>query len=507
MSKIDTLLKKSKGKLKGDEVGRLMIADLIECYKHALTGGDVNTGLFSEKEKTELVNALEGKEEIARYNKYRYLNDFLTRFPTLNALQEQIFDNYYFRLYSLLKTAQSAEHEYWFDHFTPLIVTEEQYRELTAKQQAEERERTYTAFDIFLDFLNDVLMKYESGNRLKIRKDIDKTKSLPITNERIKKYYYDKGQNGHYETEDGETESQVNPVVWREFFDAGLLKFVDEREAPEDAKAFETLEDASAWYNPDENRGDYAETPNNNMLEEFKADFPSIYSYIWGMMIKEPALEPIKKMTAEELTTAPFITGLELANAGILDYKHRINEEYRGSDVNYCGVAVLKAGIYNTETATLDRMPHYHFLSEHLLTGDTKDVIEEYLDTIANSLIQLYSYNTVLNLISEKLAIEGLEVFYSNMQDRQDRIAILNDLFEDFYSISRDGRTPDEKPTEELRAEIKELLPCIDIRKYRPTEELYNRLKDDFTLESLEGKGLAYTDEVANAIREAIEGV
>ena len=187
--------------------------------------------------------------------------------------------------------------------------------------------------------------------------------------------------------------------MWREFFDAGLLKFVDEREAPEDARAFETLEDASAWYNPDENRGDYAETPNNNMLEEFKADFPSIYSYIWGMMIKEPALEPIKEMTTEELTTAPFITGLELANAGILDYKHRINEEYRGNDINYCGVAVLKAGIYNTETATLDRMPHYHFLSEHLLTGDTKDVIEEYLDTIANSLIQLYSYNTVLDLI------------------------------------------------------------------------------------------------------------
>ena len=100
MSKIDTLLKKSKGKLTGDEVGRLMIADLIECYKHALTGGDVNTGIFTEKEKTDLVNALEGKENIARYNKYRYLNDFLTRFPTLNALQEQIFDNYYFRLYS-----------------------------------------------------------------------------------------------------------------------------------------------------------------------------------------------------------------------------------------------------------------------------------------------------------------------------------------------------------------------------------------------------------------------
>ena len=93
------------------------------------------------------------------------------------------------------------------------------------------------------------------------------------------------------------------------------------------------------------------------------------------------------------------------------------------------------------------------------------------------------------------------------MNDRQDRIAILNDLFQDFYTIKRDGRTPDEKPTEELRDEIKKLLPCIDIRKYRPSEELYNRLKDAFTLESLEGKGLAYTDEVATAIRETIEGV
>lgn len=501
MKNIDQLLKKGKGKLTGDEVGRLMIADLIAAYKNALaayknalTGGDVK-GILTDKEKAELVNCLEGRENIIRYNKYRYLNDFLTRFPTLAGLQEQIFDNFYFRLYALLGNAKAAENEYWFDHFSPLIVTEEQYRELTAEQNAKDREETYSAMDIFGEFLLDVLNKYESGKRLKIRKDITKTKSQPIPNERIKANYYEKGENGHYETKDGETEKEVNPVVWQELLAAHELIFIDELEAPEDVTAYDILQDAIGYYSPKE------------MLTEFKNDYPAIFSYVWGMMISEPALAPIKGMTAEELTEKPFITGLELANAGILDFKHRISEGYRGSDISYCGVAVLKCGTYNTETATLDRMPHYHFLSEHLLEGDTKEVIEAYIENLQNSLIELYSYNTALEIIREKLDIDGLEVFYSDMQDRKDQIEILNDVFEGFYSVNRDGRTPDEKPTEELRAELKEMLKPISIRRYQPSEEIIERFKNNFSLDALEGKGLAYTEEIAQAIRDTLEGV
>jgi hypothetical protein len=493
MKDITQLLKKSKGKLTGDEVGRLMIADLVEAYKHALTGGDVNKGILSDKEKSELVKGLEGSHNITRYNKYRYLNDFLTRFPTLNALQEQIFDNYYFRLYSLLKNAENAEQEYWFDHFTPLIVTEEKYKELTAEQNAHDREATYSAIDIFMEYLLDLISKYENGKRVKIRKEIDKTKSQPITNKRIKTNYYEKGENGHYETKEGETENQVNPVVWQELISAHELVFIDEREAPDDITAYEILQDALGYYSPEE------------ILTEFKADYPAIFSYIWDEMIKEPVLEPITEMTPEELINTSFITGLELANAGILDFKQRIKEGYRASDISYCGVAVLKCGLYNTETATLGRMPHYHFLSEHLLEGGTKEVIENYIAALQNCLIELYSYNTALEIIRDVLGIDGLEIFYSNMERRKDQIEILNDMFAGFYELNRDGRTPDEMLTEELRTELKELLKPISINDYKPSEEIIEQLKANFSLDALEGKGLAYTDEIAQAIRSSLE--
>ena len=258
MTKVDTLLKKGKGKLTGDEVGRLMIADLIECYKQAFHGGDANSGLFTDKEKTELVNAVEGREEIARYNKFRYLNDFLTRFPALSLANEQMFENYYFRLYSLLRQVHAAENEYFFDKFRPLIVTEERYKELVEQELEQKKSWSYTPESLFFDRLKAIIEDYKAGKRTGINAELDKLKTQPIKRARIRKFYWESGANGHYETQDGKTEKQVNPAIWQDLLAADELVFVDEREAPEDATAFDVLEYADCFYYSEETDSTYS---------------------------------------------------------------------------------------------------------------------------------------------------------------------------------------------------------------------------------------------------------
>lgn len=498
MTKVDTLLKKGKGKLTGDEVGRLMIADLIECYKQAFHGGDANSGLFTDKEKTELVNAVEGREEIARYNKFRYLNDFLTRFPALSLANEQMFENYYFRLYSLLRQVHAAENEYFFDKFRPLIVTEERYKELVEQELEQKKSWSYTPESLFFDRLKAIIEDYKAGKRTGINAELDKLKTQPIKRERIRKFYWESGANGHYETQDGKTEGQVNPAIWQDLLAADELVFVDEREAPEDATAFDVLEYADCFYYSEE-------TDSTETLAELKEDFPTIWAFVWKKLTSCKALAPLKDMSYEDYFT-DFITLEELAKADAFDYRKELTT-FSGLDISgYSGVAVMKAGKLNEETETLDRMPLYHLLAEHLLEGETEEIIADNIETQKNALIALYAYNAALDIISEKLGIEGLAIFKSDTSRYANMVAVLNDLFSQFYDLTRCGKVPDERPAEELNAIFKKLLKPIKIMELQPSEELIARMKAEFSLDALEGKGMAFTDEIAQSVKDAIKG-
>ncbi len=499
MLKVDTLLKKSKGKLTGDEVGRLMIVDLVECYKHSLTGGDVNTGLFTDKEKTELVNAVEGREEIARYNKYRYLNDFLTRFPVLIFSREQMFENYYFRLYSLLKTARAAEDEYFFEKFRPLIVTEEKYKDLVAQELDDKKSWTYTPEKLFFDRLNAIITDYKAGKRTGLNAKIEATKRQPIKRERIKANYWAGGENGRYETRDGKTESQVNPAIWQELLNADELIFVEDRRAPESETAFDVLEYAENFYYSEE-------TDSTETLAEFREDYPDIWAFVWEKLTANKALSFLKGLSYEEYFT-DCITLEELAKANVFDYRKELTN-FSGISVNgYSGVAVIKSGMFNEKTDALVRMPHYLFLAEHLLEGETEEIIADYIDTIKEALIAIYSYNAVIGILTEKLDIDGLDIFLADTRRYSDMIAVMNDLFAQFHYLSRCGKVPNERPAEELNAIFRELLKPIKIGELRPSEEIIARFKADFSLDTLEGKGLALTDQVAQAVKDAIAGV
>jgi|GEM_PF-3517455 len=101
----------------GDEVGRLMIADLVTAYQNALQGTE--KGLLSDSEKTALVNNLQKKEDIRAYNEYKYLHDFVVTIPMRYLVSQNMAEAAFWKLYLLLTSIWRTELENESRHDAP----------------------------------------------------------------------------------------------------------------------------------------------------------------------------------------------------------------------------------------------------------------------------------------------------------------------------------------------------------------------------------------------------
>jgi len=88
---IQTLLK--KGKLTGDEVGKLMIRDLVANYHNFLKGKE-DQGLLTPAEMHTIINGLAKKEDIQRYYDYRDLCAYMVHAAKAYTIQEGSAEEY-----------------------------------------------------------------------------------------------------------------------------------------------------------------------------------------------------------------------------------------------------------------------------------------------------------------------------------------------------------------------------------------------------------------------------
>lgn len=137
-----------KGKLTGEEVGQLIIKDMIEAFKQILTDPKIRDGqkqakgLLTPEQKQVLVNKLDTKEDIRDYNNYRALYDFLTDSSLRLDLYHKEAQVALWRLIHLVSQLKNAEDEYTYTRFNPTIMTQKQYDKL--KQQEIDKALTYT---------------------------------------------------------------------------------------------------------------------------------------------------------------------------------------------------------------------------------------------------------------------------------------------------------------------------------------------------------------------------
>jgi len=97
------------GTLTGDEVGLLMLRDLLVVYENAQECKRLPH--FSQADMSVLINALTLPKDIRRYNEYRYIHDFALRQPAIFESAKNAAELYYWRLFHILDTLLSAEKE------------------------------------------------------------------------------------------------------------------------------------------------------------------------------------------------------------------------------------------------------------------------------------------------------------------------------------------------------------------------------------------------------------
>lgn len=112
----------------GDQVGRLMIQDLIELKRHSL--GKSKKKLLSAEEKVELVGSLASPQDMIRYTEMRHVHDYLVRSSVMSQLYAKSADLEFLTLATLLTELRRAELDNQDTRFAPPVMTRAQYQAL-----------------------------------------------------------------------------------------------------------------------------------------------------------------------------------------------------------------------------------------------------------------------------------------------------------------------------------------------------------------------------------------
>lgn len=110
--------------LSGEDVGRLMILDLLAAYKNLSDGGN-GTGVLTDQEKINLVHNLTNFGDIQQYNDFRGVHDFLSSAGAVFESYAKTYETYYLKLFHLLTNMKYAEEQN--NTIKPAIMTKIQY--------------------------------------------------------------------------------------------------------------------------------------------------------------------------------------------------------------------------------------------------------------------------------------------------------------------------------------------------------------------------------------------
>ena len=119
-----------KGKLTGEEVGRIFLRDYARFVEATQTRQDPPKDLFSEADKQTLVNRLKDPLEIRTYNAYVGIIQFLQK---LGILYNQYYELLNALFYGLLRDLEALKYKSIINlllNDAPLILTESQYKAL-----------------------------------------------------------------------------------------------------------------------------------------------------------------------------------------------------------------------------------------------------------------------------------------------------------------------------------------------------------------------------------------
>lgn len=229
-TKMNKLL--SKKGYTGEEVGKALIASLMNDLQYR-EDGETAKPLFSKGEFSRMENSLEGERDFTAYSLYIEIHNSILQARERLFGQVQQFYHGYYRNFTYLRTAMSAERaEMEEEELRPVIMTKRQYEGLKKEVISIKREWRESFYSTFFSVLGDALELEPKKLPADLVQAIEATKGEKVTNPRILANYSEDTGDGYYTLPDGRRSDKMTREEWEkalevEFIDAETEEVID----------------------------------------------------------------------------------------------------------------------------------------------------------------------------------------------------------------------------------------------------------------------------------------
>lgn len=424
-----------KGKLTGEEVGRLVLKDFIYGNKKALQmiaqtedkdGFLVNNrdlSMFTQAERDRLTDSFPStNHDIRAYHSYRSLVDYLVKLYSIFMSHEDKLDGVIFRFYSLVSTEFKGEELtelYHLDnrHSLPQIMTEKQYQRELETQKKEKLQERRQIDEVIIETISEYARLHDKGEATPYQDLFNRYDKEPITKQ---------NQLEEYTLEEGdEPPSRLDILLDIESF------YVNHRDS--------------------------------EPIEEFIKDYPNLFEAVSEELSKVTGLKTIKRLKPDTMRKRE-ISVKTLYEAGIPAYVDFIETYY---PENHNKVAIVKDDDSEEYKSFTLLEPKRFFLygEEDINAVD----ITNHIQMIKDDLKHLFAISSTFAIIAERTDEPELtELTKVN-------ISFLNNLIEAVHAFNE--LYPDSRFIRIIKEAQLDPGKLIDIDSLKPKPENIKRAK------------------------------
>ena len=488
-SSVKKILK--RGTASGEEIGRLMIQDLVRSCSNTVKSKRNNDGLLTDEEKGSLVSMLNDPQDIKAYNDFRYVHEYLVHVPTLFMLNIQTAKTIYLQLDHIFTSLFDAEYINSCISLQPYILTKKQYNEQKIKDFDEKMNLKCTAEELILNSVEYYVDQYESGKKTIFNKYFNDAKKKPLTNYRIKNRpildYEGMSPRGSYVLPDGRTNVSMTLEEWsNEVFNCMNQGQMPRWVANDEENLYSAIQTASFFYAS-------WETNSKKTIFEFISDFPELYNALVDDLVE--------KGIDRDALNPQHIFDVEFSFSDL--YSKKIPWVVEKVDFfkpkGTCGVAILDTDTTKllTKAGQIDKDGDYYgsrhpylffakrFMAETVLKERTEEIrhlLEEYMAALK----LCFAIHTGVELIGEFIKVPDVTNLIGDVETAQ--IESLNSLMSIIPDmIYRYNTFEEERPAKELKKELEELLQPIEIELLKPTSAAIENARKNIDFTTIQG--------------------
>lgn len=418
LNALSKLLKKKK--LTGEEVGKIILLDLVNSYKNQPT--------LTQVERDSYVDALVESKDIRAYNDYLQVYRFITTMVVDYESQERAYHAIRQEFIRHILRYSDAENNYFKLSLQPRILTRRDYEQALKEAKEGVSSWTYSLYSLVAYELHKNIEAYNNKEKTPYKRYFDAYKKEQASKNAIE------GYRATY------VQSKDNPKKDKE-----LTKLV-------------MLDDYLEIYND-------AELETKGGMLFFKEDYPELLQAILENYSKLEGLEYLANLNTDDYIREDLIDFETAYKLDILRAKESYDDPlltFKGHDLR-SGVAVIESARGIAKGHIIDGT-YYYDLGRGTGRNLAEDILgdEEYLSTIER--IKRQFKQIVRNLVAFQYFMAKLveiigvpELLAFNRDDGTRRIPFFEAYAEDLW-VHRYGLLKDEGDPVELGKQVRQLF-------------------------------------------------